>query len=137
MNIDIAIVGLIITGVGLALKIIAEIKSELRKSLEREAFQNQKIENCFHQVELLKHELDGHKDKYILLAKGLEEGIEHARKRLFEEIERVGSQISEIKLDIKTISQDLAAQSKIIRQDLEGQNKHYEYRLNPLENKNL
>ncbi len=117
MNIDVAIASLIIAGVGFFLKFITGIKSELRKSLEREALQNQRIESCFHQVDLLKQKLDGHEDKYILLAKGLEEGIEHARERLFEEIDRVGLQLNEIKSDIKTINQHLVAQPKITRQD--------------------
>ncbi len=89
MNIDIAIAGLIFTGVGFALKIIAEIKSELKQSYDREALQNQRIDNCLHQIDLLKSKFDGQNDKYLLLAKGLQERIEHNRRRLFEEIARI------------------------------------------------
>lgn len=104
MNIDIAIAGFILTGAGFALKIIAEIKSELKQCYQREAFQNQKIDNCLHQIELLRHELEGHTDKYSLLANGLKERIEHARKRLFEEVERVGSRISQVEQQLGDIA---------------------------------
>ena len=96
MTIDIAIAGFIVGVASFALKIIADIKSELKQCYEREASQNQRIEDCLHQIDILKYKLDGHEDKYSLAFNGLREKIEHNRNRFFEEIKGVASKITQM-----------------------------------------
>ena len=111
MNIDLAVLGAVIGAVSFVWKIIAGVKLELKQCYEREASQNQRIEDCLHRIEMLECKLDGYQNIYSLLSKNLQTGIEHARKRLFEEIERIESEINKIDQQLgeitKTVYQKL------------------------------
>ncbi len=88
--------------VGLLFKVVSKIQSEIKEGLRTEFLQDQEIKNCSHQVELLEQSLEDFKDRdndrYQLLKHQIDEGVEHARKRFFDELAKIDERIKSLEL---------------------------------------
>lgn len=98
--IALTLVALFFSAVGILFKFINKIQSEIKEGLKREFLQDQDIKECAHQIELLEQSLDDFKDRendrYLLLKNQIDEGIEHARNRFFDDLNKANERLKTV-----------------------------------------